>query len=343
MSTKLSTTTNRTDLEPITPKEAARLWRESKTGELADATLELQGFHIDQFIDWLESDDTEDMRDVTARTVHRFRLDIKGEIAQSTLSQRVSTVRRFLQFCSSIEAVDPSVPERIEIPNRNTEARDEKLEADHADAALSFLRKYHYASREHALLALCWHTALRTGTLRALDVSDFEESNTRLRIRHRPESGTPLKNGDSAERYVVLSEVVTEVLRDYVRQNRPAVMDEEGREPLFATENGRAPVKTFRRWFQMATQPCNWGECPHGRDPASCDAAQRQKAARDCPSSVSWHPIRRGAITQHLRRDVPEKVVSDRCNVSSDVLDKHYDRRTEEEKAEQRRQFVDGL
>lgn len=343
MSTKLSTATDRTDLEPITPEEAARLWRESKMDELADATLELQGFHIDQFVEWLDSNEIDDMRDVSARTVHRFRLDIKGEIAQSTLSQRVSTVRRFLEFCSSIEAVDPAVPERIEIPNRNTEARDEKLEADHADAALSFLRKYHYASREHALLALCWHTALRTGTLRALDVSDVEESNNRLRIRHRPNSGTPLKNGNSAERYVVLSEDVTDILRDYIRQNCHTVSDEAGREPLFATENGRAPVKTLRRWFQIATQPCNWGDCPHGRDPASCDAARRQKDAKDCPSSVSGHPIRRGAITRHLREDIPEKVVSDRCNVSSDVLDEHYDRRTEDEKAEQRRGFVDGL
>lgn len=343
MSTKLSTATDRTDLEPITPKEAARLWRESKMDELADATLELQGFHIDQFVEWLDSEGLEDVRDITARTVHRFRLDIKSEIAQSTLSQRVSTIRRFLTFAASIEAVDPAIPERIEVPNRNTEARDENLEPDQADACLSYIRKYHYASREHALLALCWHTALRTGTLRALDVADVEESKNRLRIRHRPESDTPLKNANSAERYVVVSEEITEVLRDYIQQNRPSVTDEYERKPLFATGNGRAPVKTLRRWFQRVTMPCNWGGCPHGRDPAVCDAAKKQKTARDCPSSVSGHPIRRGAITRHLREDVPEKVVSDRCNVSSDVLDEHYDRRTDDEKAEQRRQFVDGL
>ena len=51
--------------------------------------------------------------------------------------------------------------------------------------------------------------------------------------------------------------------------------------------------------------------------------------ASTCLSSVSPHAIRRGSITHHLSEDVPEKVVSDRMNVNLDVLEKHYDRRTE--------------
>ena len=62
-----------------------------------------------------------------------------------------------------------------------------------------------------------------------------------------------------------------------------------------------------------------------------------------CPSSVSPHAIRRGSITQHLSKDVSEKVVSDRMNVSLDVLEEHYDRRSEREKADQRRDYLDEL
>ncbi|KAA9399977.1 site-specific integrase [Haloarcula sp. CBA1130] len=336
--------TNPTDLQAITPVEALRLYLESKVDEWATATKELQQFHLNEFVEWLAEEDIDDMRNISARTVHRFRLNIKGDIAQSTLSQRVSSVRRFLQFCTTIDAVSPSVPERVEIPNRDTEARTETLEADHAEAALDYLERFAYASREHALLALCWHTGIRTGTLVALDVDDVEPAQNRLRIRHRPESDTPLKNGTTAERYVALSEDVAEVLEDYINHKRKDIEDDYGRMPLFATENGRAPVKTLRRWFQATTRPCIYGtECPHGRDKNECAAAQSMSNASDCPSSVSGHPIRRGAITHFLRKDVPEKVVSDRMNVSTDVLEQHYDRRTEDEKAEQRREYLDGL
>lgn len=65
--------------------------------------------------------------------------------------------------------------------------------------------------------------------------------------------------------------------------------------------------------------------------------------ASTCPSSVSPHAIRRGSITYRLSEDVSEKVVSDRMNVSLDVLEKHYDRRGEQQKAEQRQDQLDRL
>jgi hypothetical protein len=40
---------------------------------------------------------------------------------------------------------------------------------------------------------------------------------------------------------------------------------------------------------------------------------------------------------------VPETVVGDRANVSQEVLDQHYDRRTDREKMELRRQYLDDL
>jgi len=44
-----------------------------------------------------------------------------------------------------------------------------------------------------------------------------------------------------------------------------------------------------------------------------------------------------------LTADVPEPVVSDRANVSPDILETHYDRRTEREKMEQRRDYLQGI
>lgn len=55
------------------------------------------------------------------------------------------------------------------------------------------------------------------------------------------------------------------------------------------------------------------------------------------------HAIRRGSITHSLNNDTPDKVVSDRANVSPEVIEQHYDRRSEREKMQQRREHLDGL
>jgi hypothetical protein len=83
--------------------------------------------------------------------------------------------------------------------------------------------------------------------------------------------------------------------------------------------------------------------CPHDRDVSECEAAIDRSQAFACPSSVSPHAVRRGAITHWLNSDVPEQVVSARANVSTAVLDEHYDRRTEREKMAQRRKYLDNI
>lgn len=40
---------------------------------------------------------------------------------------------------------------------------------------------------------------------------------------------------------------------------------------------------------------------------------------------------------------MPDKVVSDRTNISPRVIEQHYDRRTEREKMEQRREYLDNI
>lgn len=92
------------------------------------------------------------------------------------------------------------------------------------------------------------------------------------------------------------------------------------------------------------TRPCAYGaECPHGRDPETCEAANERYEASKCPSSVSPHAIRRGSITHWLRKDVPTPAVSDRADVNADVLEQHYDERTQREKMEQRRRFLENV
>ncbi|MFC6904194.1 hypothetical protein [Halalkalicoccus tibetensis] len=73
-----------------------------------------------------------------------------------------------------------------------------------------------------------------------------------------------------------------------------------------------------------------------------CKGAENRFASK-CPSSVSPHAIRKGAITHHRNNGWPAKAVSDRADVSQEVLDKHYDKGTQSEKREQRKEFMNNL
>jgi len=99
---------------------------------------------------------------------------------------------------------------------------------------------------------------------------------------------------------------------------------------------------SIRDAVYRVTRPCFYGDCPKDRDPDDCEAAEYGGYSK-CPVNVSPHDIRRGSITHFLTEDVPEKVVSDRMNVGQDVLDKHYDKRDEEVKVEQRRDYINGI
>jgi len=93
----------------------------------------------------------------------------------------------------------------------------------------------------------------------------------------------------------------------------------------------------------LVSPPCKYGqECPHDRDESDCEAVGLDSSSR-CPSSVSPHPFRRGAITHFLQSDVPETAVSDRANVTKDIIDQHYDQRSDTEKMEQRRGYLDKV
>lgn len=183
---------------------------------------------------------------------------------------------------------------------------------------------------------------MRRGAARSIDVDDLEAEEHAVRVEHRPESDTVLKNGDDGNRWVYLGPQCFAIITAY-RDNpdRPEVRDEYGRIPLFTTQAGTRPHgDTIWKWVVEALHPCTFGDCPHDREIETCEAKGRNKLPAQCPSARSPHAIRRGSITYHLNQDVTPEIVSERMNVSLEVLYQHYDARTEREKMEIRRKHL---
>jgi site-specific recombinase XerD len=333
------------DLDPLDPKTAVDLYLKDKRAEYAETTIRSQESRLNKFLQWCEQENIDNLNHITGRQLKAFKIWRRndGDLAPASLKGQLATLRVFIRWCESIEAVPQDLWVKIQLPLLSPEdsARDTELNAKDASAMIEYLEKYEYASLPHVTLSLLWHTMMRTGSARALDVDDYYREEQYLTVKHRPDTGTQLKNQERGERLVALSEPICSLLNDWIDEQRPTMTDEYGREPLLATSQGRISPGTVRKYAYSYTRPCLYGACPHDEDVEDCEAANERDEASRCPSSVSSHPMRRGSITHWLREDVPKEIVGDRADVSMDILDAHYDNRTERERMEQRRRFLD--
>ncbi len=334
-------------LEPIHPEMALELYLADRESELTEATLYSHKSRISHFVRWCDEQDIENLNTLTGRQLHHYRLWRREEGDLSIVSEKtqMDTIRVFIRWLEQVDGVEPDLSTKVRSPTITPEqnTRHEMLDSEQATKVLAHLEKYEYASLQHVTIALLWHTMMRIGAAHSLDLDDYSSEEQYFEIKHRPEEETPIKNKEKGERYIALSEQICDLLDDWIADKRPNVTDEYGREPLLATQQGRAHRTTLRLYCYMATQPCTYsGECPHDRTIEDCEATKRDTASK-CPSCVNPHAIRRGGITHSLNSEMPENAVSDRANVSKAVLEQHYDRRTEREKMEQRRGYLDDL
>lgn len=335
------------NLEPIDPETAVELYLTDKETEAAKATVATHRSRLRHFVQWCEERDIDNLNELTGRRFHEFRLWRRntGDINKVTVKSQMDTLRVFTRWLESIDGVEHDLHVKVRSPDVTPDenSKNVMLDADIAEEMLEYLERYEYASLSHVTVAILWHTMMRMGGAHALDVEDYDPEGQSLAIRHRPDTGTPLKNQTRGERLVALSDEMCILLNDWIRDQRPDKTDEYGRQPLLVSSQGRLAKSTIRRYCYRCTRPCIYSnECPHDRDPDSCEATDYDSAGK-CPSSVSPHAFRRGSITHYLTNDVPETAVGDRANVSQDVLEQHYDQRSEREKMEQRRKHLDEI
>lgn len=338
-------------LESIDPREAVQMYLAKRENEVAETTYRSHKSRLKKFVQWCDRNDIDDLNNINGRTIHEYSIHLRnystkktGELpSKLTVNTRLSALRVFLRFCEDIDAVNEGIADKLTLPDIEPaeKSRDEKIATKDAIYILDQLTAYRYASKQHATFLLTWRTACRLGTLHSLDVDDLDVEHHRLHVVHRPGTDTPLKNKNRGERVIALLSSTVDVLSQYVKVHRPSVVDEHGREPLFATHHGRADKGTLRSWLYQAQLPCfHSNDCPHGTNQQDCDY-WKDKERMHCPSTVKPHSIRRGAITKFLGDDIPETAITDRADVSKQTMDMHYDRRTMVEKSEQRRKYFE--
>ena len=340
------------ELEPITPEQAIKMYEADRKQELRETSLATHQSALKFFKKWCSIQDLENLNDLTGRKLHQYRIWRREEaptktdkLSKQSEKTQQKILRQFIRYVEKIDGVLVDLHAKVRIPSIPDDevARSATVDADQARDVVDWLSKYEYASLEHVTFLLLADTGARIGTIVALDVDDFcpNEEPPYIRIRHRPKTGTKLKNGESGERLIGVSEDVCRVIDDFLVHSRPDVSDDYGREPLLATNHGRVAKGTVRKYVYKWTRPCAVGKkCPHGRTPESCEAAKASSASK-CPSSRSPHAIRRGYISHQLSSGIDNSFLSGRCDVSNEILETHYDARDERAKMEVRRRELD--
>lgn len=327
------------ELEPLEPERGVELYLRQRQDDAADSTLKAHEYRLSHFIRWCDEEGIGNLNDLTGRRLFEYRIWRRddGDLNTTSVRTQLSTLRAFIKFLETIDAVPQNLHEDVALPalKEGEGVRDEMLDGERAKEILSYLSRFEYASRRHLIVQILWKTGMRTGALHSLDISDVDYEKQALKVRHRPDEGTSLKNGNRGERMVAVSEETLQLIEDWIDHNRPDVTDEYGREAIMSTESGRISKGNIRKSVYRVTRPCTVkNECPCGK---------KGECPSKCPKSRSPHCLRRGSITHHLKKDIPKQVVSDRTNVSPDVLDEHYNEMTQEEKMDQRREHLEEI
>lgn len=323
----------------LSPREAVEMFIDKRRPDSTDWTIQTYHYRLKQFVKWCEDEQIERIADLDGWDIEQFETHRRGELSPATLKGQMMSVKQLVDYCARIGAVDDDLPDKVDPPkvSKEDQADDTKLATEDAKDLLQFYRgsPANFGTVEHAVLEILWSVGCRMSGLRALDLGDYNSKDRYLKFRHRPPE-TLLKNKNDGERVVALPETVAEVLDYYVARERWEKRDDAGRQPLISCRQGRPSETTIRTWVYRGTQPCLHSPCPHGEERHSCQFTKRDHCSK-CPSSRSPHQVRTGSITWQLDRGVPVDVVSERADVSAEVMRRHYDKPNQLERMEKRR------
>lgn len=305
---------------------------------------------------WCDDQDIDQVGDLTEWTIEQYEnyAHAREDWSPVTISNKLKGLRQFLEFLGKKGFTDGYLHPAVSVPDldRTQEVNTEKWDKLDALPQIHFMRNSPewFGTFGHAVTEVEWFTARRVQAISGLDLVDFTREPDEddpadgpyIEFKHRPDEGTRLKNGLDSEGPVEISEDVADVLDYYIARERNDKRDDNGREPLFTTRQGRASNSKIRGATYIATQPCIRIACPHGENAKKCEYRKRDHASK-CPSSRSPHRLRTGSIQWQLDQGIDPEDVSDRVDASVDTIRRHYDLPDDRVKMENRRREYTGV
>jgi Site-specific recombinase XerD len=179
-------------LEPLSPERALELYLQERQTEAAESTVKARRYRLGHFVRWCDEEGLENVNELTGRLLHEYRLWRRedGDLNKVSVKSQMDTLRVFIRWCETIDAVEPDLSTKVLSPNLSNgeNQRDVMLEADEAEDLLNYLTRFDYASLEHTLLLLLWKTGMRVGAAQGLDIEDYDSTEGTLVCANRGES-----------------------------------------------------------------------------------------------------------------------------------------------------------
>jgi len=100
------------------PRRCTGAVPQAKSNQCTEKTVQAHRYRANHIVWWCAEKELTNLNELNGRHLQEYRLWRKddGDLNQLTLNQQMSTMRVFLKWCGSVEAVPPKLYDRILLP-----------------------------------------------------------------------------------------------------------------------------------------------------------------------------------------------------------------------------------
>lgn len=338
---------NPSDYIDRSPKDAVEEYIVDQQGQRQELTLKSEKGRLSVFTSWCNEHDIESMADLQSEHLDAYFVARRErhDLARVTLRQNQNSLQGFLRWAANQQYCPRNLLNHIRVvdftgyPN----SHNHYLPPTYGNQIVEYHRENNHGSERHAMIEIGWSTGLRPSSIRSLDVDDIHYDEQYIELKHRPKTGTPLKNASKSERKVAIPEQAARAIQDWItRPESQKVTDNYGRRPLFPSLQGRrhqrgiCNILRIRPYQYLDVTPTDMAS------KGWSDGASHQSVADDCPPTVSPYDLRKSVAVRRLRNGIAVQEIASQMDCSEEVLRKWDDQMNKMAEMEHHRDGFDA-